>query len=298
MIKNGWYEESNETYHANEGIGSTGIKKVLKTPAHYRADSGGPSPEVSRVGNLVHSYFLERELFEKNRVMAPIGSRVKKEIKVLWEYFFEDLAERELLALPLDEVKALKASDVGLAFKPDCFLVTEKDLRMLAGMEYRLNQNATAKELLTGGIREKSGYLNALIEDISVLVKCRPDSRKPETFELVDIKTTDDASAFGRKVWDLGYHIQAALYLDVSSILCGPEVEYHKMSWVVMEKEPPYGVKVYEITNDCIEYEAGKGDFEKGLKIYAQCLKSGKWPCYPGGSQHVRLPRWLIPEVS
>ena len=61
---------SNADYHASEGISSTGIKQVLRSPAHYKYSSFETS-EAMKFGTVAHKLALEPDDFENEFILVP-----------------------------------------------------------------------------------------------------------------------------------------------------------------------------------------------------------------------------------
>lgn len=108
--------------------------------------------------------------------------------------------------------------------------------------------------------------------------------------EVVDLKSCLDASyeAFSKAIANLKYHWQAWFYLK--GITTVKEVEHTKFIFIAVEKDPPYGVAVYEATEAMLK--KAQTQIEPLLDVYAQCLKTDVWPGYRDELQQIDLPRW------
>jgi hypothetical protein len=96
---------------------------------------------------------------------------------------------------------------------------------------------------------------------------------------LVDLKTTKSASLrdFARSIYFYGYHVQAAMYLDMWNAAV-PDDKRTGFYHIVQENEYPYETAKRRLDNNWIQL--GRAEYKKALEIYAQCLKSGNWPSY------------------
>ena len=106
---------------------------------------------------------------------------------------------------------------------------------------------------------------------------------------IVDLKTTTDASpaGFARKAWDLGYHLQAAWYVDAlaESRGCGTPAFY----FIAVEKDSGL-VSVHQATDAFLD--AGREAYRKALDQFADAWHSGVWPGYPEEIHALDVPAW------
>lgn len=108
---------------------------------------------------------------------------------------------------------------------------------------------------------------------------------------LADYKTCPDASRekVSRSVWDLGYFIQCAWYLDGVKVL-GLDRD-PAMLFVFQERQAPFLVHVTEL--DATALEAGRFYMRQARRIYAECTASGIWPGHGNGEiTTTSLPPW------
>jgi hypothetical protein len=59
---------------------------------------------------------------------------------------------------------------------------------------------------------------------------------------------------------------------------------------VAAEKEPPYAVAAYRLTEGATD--AGMDQLRPLLQLYRRCQASGEWPAYPDTVQDISLPDW------
>ena len=83
--------------------------------------------------------------------------------------------------------------------------------------------------------------------------------------------------------------MQAAYYLDGLATTNHPSVAF---CFIAGEKEPPYSVGVYTITDDYIEL--GRKLYKKALALYAKCLKENNFPAYSEEIIELAPPRWAL----
>jgi exodeoxyribonuclease VIII len=244
----GLFEVPNDAYHAGPGISSTGLKKILESPAHYQAHKNSPQKKTTALvtGNLIHLATLEPELFKNSTVVSPKYGKSKA-----------DLAEKEAF----------------YAANKDKEIISAKDHKAILDIALTIRKNKLAAKLLSGEFTEISVYWND--EKTGVLCKARADHINGDT--IIDLKSTTNASprAFQYHVEDYQYHISAAHYLTGFKTVLPVEL----FAWLAVEKSSPYGCRFYAADSQTIE--TGLAECARALEIYAECLAKNKWPGYP-----------------
>lgn len=107
---------------------------------------------------------------------------------------------------------------------------------------------------------------------------------------IVDLKTAVTAAPqrFSRSLVDYGYALQAAWYQDGYEVLTGERLPFVH---VVVEKEPPHLVAVYQVDADALAYGADRAAEARAL--YAECESADEWPGYSTDIELVSLPGWV-----
>lgn len=153
------------------------------------------------------------------------------------------------------------------------------------------------ENMLAQGIEFTGEHQPSLIwETDGVLCRARLDHWVEETATIYDLKTADNASpgGLGGKFVGFGYHIQHAAYVQAVETLRPDLAGRVKFVFVVAETEPPFGVT--------IAHPAGTlralGDFQwkRAVKLWGECLASGKWPAYPAAE--VEAPAWALAQME
>lgn len=254
----------NHEYHAAERMNNSGIKQILKSPAHYQIYLRQKSEPTKAmiIGSAVHAATLEPDVFEKDYAAIPEG--LDRRTKAGKETFAELEASGKTILAADDYQNVL---DIALAVR----------------------SHETAGKLFNHGIAEVSVFSE--IDDVPV--KARFDWLRNNI--IVDLKTTDDASPdeFVRSIAKYGYDVQAAWYLDVAK---ADGIEISNFIFVAVEKNPPYAVGLYELDAESIEI--GRTKYQKGLSIYRHCVKTGEWPSYSPDIITLQLPKWAMREAA
>lgn len=256
-----WRVESHGAYLAEPHLSSSLLKELAtKTPAHYLHRLTNPKEQTPAMafGSKVHAGVLEDAPF----IIAPDVDRRSKAGKAAW-----DAAEAEA-----------EASGV--------WMVTEEEDRKIHAMRDSVWSIAAAREAITQGVIERSGY--------SVLrgheVKIRPDVLHDGI--IWDLKTTMNASpeSFAREVVNYGYHVQAAFYMSVANIIEPGSVVGFR--WIAVEKDAPHCAAVYTATPEFIQL--GAVAVIKGLTLLSECLRTDEWPGYLNEPQDLLPPAWIL----
>jgi exodeoxyribonuclease VIII len=257
-----------EEYHAMERMSSSGIKQMLRSPAHFRSWKDTPTiaTPAMQFGTVVHTLVLEPHHAEARIAVLPESApdRRSKDGKE-WHANFLAGAEGKVIISAWDYLRA--------------------------GHAARAVRNSRGWSLIRPeGNIETSLLWRAPARTSGVLCKARPDYFAPDIAYCVDLKTTADASreAFARQMWNLRYDIQAAFYLEGLYLATG--ILPHSFAWCVVETDVPYGVAWYRMGQS--EFEIARADIANGLELYATCVESQRWPGYESDIQDIRLPPW------
>jgi len=265
FIEPGFYPRhviSNLAYHNGPGLSKTDLTLLDRSPAHYMAkEQMGETPAMI-FGAAFHTYILEKEIFnDQYLVMEPGINRTMK-------------AGRSLVAQAVEEQK---------------IVLSYKDLETLKGMHDSVWAHSKAQEILSHGMAEVSGYWKDPVHP-EILCKIRIDWLNTKRNILVDLKSAADARPrpWLRTAIDKKYPMQSGWYLyGVTQIT---RIEHRDFYFIAVEKEPPYGVMVYEA--DSFWIDNGLIECQQALAIYVKCLADNEWPCYPEEVQKASFPRW------
>ena len=164
-----------------------------------------------------------------------------------------------------------------------------------------LRNHPIAGPILTG---EGRSEVTIIFDVDGIRCKARIDRVPDETDYLADLKKTRDAqpgrwvdgkadayfqqSKFAYQVKDMGYYIQAGLYLHGWNQVC-PESPRTRWLNVCVEQDPPCKVMVYELEQAAIK--RGLEEFKSLLKKLRECEDSGVWPGYEEKVEVIGLPK-------
>lgn len=261
---------SNADYHAGPGISKSQLDVLAKSPYHYwsRYMSANREPTVETAamafGTAFHTFVLEPHEFTKWVVLDKVDRRTK-------------------------EGKAAAEAAEARAAAQGGRVISAADMQVIAGMNAAIWSHPVAEHLETG-VPELSVYW--IDEESGVFCRCRPDWLG--TTAVVDLKTTEDPSprAFTRSAYDYRYWVQAAYYLDG---LAANGVILPYFIFAAVEKGRPHSVVAYNVTHDLLE--AGRREYKRLLKLYADCASSHVWPGYEAWVD-LELPHWAPERVA
>jgi exodeoxyribonuclease VIII len=274
-----------EEYHATRAMSAGGLKRMRQSPAHFYGQVLSPNkpPEkdskAKANGTLTHCLLLEPHEFDARFTVVPDDAPSRPSIRqrkaakpsdgtvaaiAWWDAF--DAANAGKIIVEPDALAAAKAQAAAVRAVPD-----------LAA-------------LLAEGYGEASCFW--IDEETGELCKCRPDWTNPagDGVILVDGKTCRDASpeGFGRAVWNMGYHLQAAWYADGFEKATGQHV--HGFVFAAVESDWPHVAMPYMLGDDVLA--AARRENRRLLNRYAECKRTGIWPGYGSAVQLINLPKW------
>lgn len=256
----GLYDVPNDIYHAGPGVSSSGLKDLLRSPAHYAERRANPkSSAAMRTGSVVHTLALEPHKFETDYVVADCLSQTAK------------------------------AFETAKALNPGKTVVCRNEAEDGHAIASALISNGLACNVLRspGGRSELSVFWTD--DETGILCKARADRLVSGT--IVDIKTTQDArlQKFQRAIVDFRYHLSAAFYTDGFSKVIGEE---HGFAWVVAESERPHGIAFYGADNELIA--KGREEYKTALRIYRDNAATKFSASYPETFVNLSLPGWYV----
>lgn len=268
------YDLDFDAYKKQAGINASLLKAMAVSPAHGNLymQGGLKTSKEMEFGTLAHMAILEPERFAQEVLLQP------------------DFAE--ITGGQHHASRAYKDAKAGWmqAQGPNAMSLSFKDMAHIKAMASSLRAQKEIVELLAGGRSEVSFRWHDAHQDMTC--KGRADLISPGGL-LVDIKTAKSAlpHAISRMIGDMGYHIQAAHYLEFGRQ--SGLYDHENFLLVAMEKTPPYACAGYFL--DEATLLAGAQARAAAMRSLQECLKTGSWPGYPGLSV-VGLPPWLLPR--
>lgn len=254
---------SNEDYHQYEGVSKSGLDKIARSPAHYKYSEYKPSTRAMVIGTAIHAAILEPERFDEEYSITECKARTEKAYK--------------------EEVKKSCAD----------LVLTAQEGKKVIGMRESVESNYAAMKLLRAPGKAE---LSAICVDpeTGITIRARYDWITDNGI-VVDVKKTQDIrpAKFVRSVSDYRYHVQDAMYSFIYKLITGDDLQ--AFLFLGVEEEAPHSNALYEL--DDLSKEMGAFYFRRDLRVYAECVNSGKWP-HPETDGVLELPNWTINQYE
>lgn len=265
-----------DDYHGQCCIGpsisASGITQLLACPAKFWAFSPlnphafarEPSSAMN-LGKAAHSLALGEPEFNKHFIVSP----------------YDDFRSKE--------ARAWRDSQSLTVLKADDF----ETVKIMAAAIRHSHQTANALE----GCRPEVSLIY-LDGETGIWIKSRPDllPNDPATNFIREYKTcaTIEPYRLSNNVFSFGYHIQAAMQID--AVRATMNVEPLGIAHICQEKEPPYLAELRMFTPEQIEI--GRKFYRKGLRLFAECLRTGMWPGYTRDPSFFQTPYRIAMEAE
>lgn len=154
---------------------------------------------------------------------------------------------------------------------------------------------APDSNITVGQVLSKANFQSALswkCPRTGLQRKGKPDIVLPSG-DIMDLKSTDDASpdGFVKSIYNYGYHIQAADYLEGNMIQNNKSGAFYI---IAIEKKPPFKCAIYKLSGDFIVL--GYQDRDKLIDTLLECTKTNIWPGYTEGIMELNPPKWAIKD--
>lgn len=107
---------------------------------------------------------------------------------------------------------------------------------------------------------------------------------------IEDLKTvggTANPAAWSRTLFSMGYDIQEAWYRRGVKVVLGTEAEFR---FVLVEVDAPHAVSAVGLAPDARALADTKIAY--ALRVWRECLGSGRWPGYPTATCYADVPPW------
>ncbi len=266
------FDQPDEDYRKAEGFNASGIKKFVRSAAHFKASKDEPqesTPALAK-GILFHHMLLTPD--------APLRVAIKP----------DDYDGRTAAG------KAWLAKHAGMP------IVTADDRAACDRMVFSIRNHRNAAAAFGQGKPEVSVFAdwkNPFNGEVTQL-KGRLDFVNDGN-AIVDAKTCEDArpAAFASAAVDFGYFLQSCFYRDflwnpACDAMGKPEWKKTDFVFVAVEKTPPYAVKCYCIAQGT--YELYRPKIEEEIIKYGLAKASGFYPAYPEEVALLSPPEWAV----
>lgn len=226
-------------YRADKRLSASDCKMLLTDPFAFKMGIKDTKTDALRVGSLIHNLVLEPENFNRDFIVSPNLDLRKKDDKVLKEEIeHKALVENKILITEREFEESSEVANAVLESDIGCFF-----------------KNGFAEKSYFGEVFGKP-------------CKGRPDYfLNADGGYIIDLKTTQKggtiADKFSKTCASYYYHLQARFYLE----LLGAE----SFLFVVVEKEPPYNIGVFQLGEASLE--VGEKKIKEAFEIYENLEK-------------------------
>lgn len=255
----GCFDMSSDDYRKSDGVSRSTLWKFHNATDkrfEFLLNEKKEPTDAMNFGTACHAYLLDESEFKAKFAFGPDVSRSTKE----WKAFEATVPAGKII-------------------------LKNKDLEEIMLIAATLKANKLASNILKG-YHEKTFFWRD--EETGLLCKARPDSIHFSAGIIADLKTTNDSAPeeFLKKIYDMGYHMQAAYYLDgvkAAFEQSGQQLELgripDKFVFVAVENELPFESAIYDLPDFFID--EGRRLYRTYLDRYKAFLGAAKKSSYP-----------------
>jgi hypothetical protein len=308
---------SESDYRAEPAFHYSGAKLLAKSPATFKWNQKHRKPQTDSqaLGSAIHALCLQGEAFYEAHYQVP--PMTLSELPD-WMVVCEDhhVGKKGDWVKAGKEWKAEQEALGNVAVKPKDMTFVGLSMRSDAGKEWKAR---CKRQGITPIAQDTDHHVRGCVESVmghplagpmireardaggcevpvfaeieGVKCKCLVDIIH-KTLGLGDLKSCGDVrpESFNGEIGKLGYHWQAALYLDIceaAGIYTGPD-----WRWITVEPEPPYCVGFGKPAPLAL-LEVGRDAYLEQLRVYKRCLERDEWPNTTGGEVEYDLRGWM-----
>ncbi len=242
----------------------SGIKELLKSPAHYRHYLETPrATKAMDVGSALDCRLLEPNLWADRFVRRPQGMDFRTKAGKEWR---DSQQEAGRTVLDAEDADFVAAAWDAVHAHPDAWALYEGSLRQVSVVWQDPATEVRCKGRLDM-LQLKGSHAPAIVD----LKKCRDGDACP--------------ARFPRTARTYGLDVQAAMYSDALRALGHGDVPFYLL---VVEQAFRPMVVLYRVTDQTLAI--GRKKYRDGLALYKRCVESGEWPGY--GTEVLPLELW------
>jgi len=285
-----------DVYQSWRAASNSQLTHLLRSPAHMKAAREAPDKDTAALlmGKAIHSRLLEPRDFAETYVMGEQCHAITKDGKG------PRCSNAGLV--PLSDgsfVCGVHLKSANAAVRSGAVVLTQDQFATVAGIEASVSAHSAAGPLLRGITQAELSIV--WVDPITgVTCKARFDGYNPELAggSIPDIKSAEDGALldFERAILKWGYHRKAWFYLRGAKEVGLPARHF---PIIAVEKEPPFAVAVYRISDGVVTYL--EDQMTALLELYAACEARQQWPAYPERVREISIPDWgwkLIDEQT
>lgn len=267
------------------------LRAFGRNPSKWKRKKQKDTTEAMRYGNLLDAMLLAPDYFESNFTRRPDtypaeGKKGEPTTEKPWSgnsTWCKEWTEKTLKM----GLTPFKTEDETAARAAIDRMMEDSDIE-------RVIRYSTKQVFIVVHYNDpKTG----LVVPVKILVDIVPGS-KPENDSLADLKSAADAcgETWPSHVFKMGYHYQAAMYLDAYNACTGEDRQLFRH--IVSESEEPYEPALRCLSSEFIEL--GRNEYQRDLELFCQCVVTDGWPGYKheSGSRMVLTGGWHLVDVQ
>ena len=258
-----------ENYYTDKTqVTSSGIKEVLKSPAHYKLfldRDVSISTDAMKFGNLVHTTVLEPEKLDKFEISVHGGSQEGKE---------QIEREKQGLITRVSESAIQKAGEIRDAIKDKAATWLEPKGSVEHTIQWEHDTLGACKGKIDKYIAARSNADKHIIFDLKTCEKAYGDNPQ--------------LSAYNYK-----YYIQAYWYITGLAKVLNVPLSRIEFIFFFVEKSKPYASRIFvsNIGDAFVKY--GKEEVFKAEGKIIKCRSEKNYPDYGDERNKMTLPYWV-----
>lgn len=267
----GIYElESYEQYASIPALRSSELKKMAKSPAHYRAAIIYKKPPSNQ----------SQKTFDKGKAFDVLMLHGQK-------LFNSSIATDPGINKNSNDYKAWAKQQTGK------LILKKEEIESILEMQAHAFKKQRFAEIF--GV---DGYRHRVIvwqcSRTSLWCKAEIDWITPDG-RVVDLKSARDAGFwfFSRNAYRLGYFHQGAFYLDGLQHVTG--IDHKEFYLAAVEVDPPWESHVFRVPREQL-YQAHAQNTDNMAKL-RQCFETNEWPGYPDEIMDIDSGQYLEQDL-
>jgi len=178
-------------------------------------------------------------------------------------------------------------------------IVTNDNINEAKKAVGKLKNHHHVKEMMEGDAKTQVSVMSEFAGSsdtirVKGLIDLVPDVELDWGNHLIDLKTIgkmDSLRQIENQIYDFGYHMQAAIYLDLFNAHSGLEPR-DSFTFIFSLSAPPYEVAIVELETEAIE--AGRTKYIEAIQLWNKCATSGNYPSPFDGILTTGLPKWAV----
>jgi len=236
---------SEQSYRDAEGLNKSLLVPFMRSPKHYLAELAEPkqaTPSMN-IGTALHAELLRP--LEASSVYA-VMKKVDKRTTAGKEY-----------------AAKFEAENAGKV------VIDEEQKKVVDGMRESVMSHPTARRYIEQATHLEQAMFadyKATTIDHTFKIKAMADGIIDKEGIIFDLKTTDNAMDFGKKVRAFRYDIQQVHYQLIGAL---NGIEPKKFPFIVVENVAPFGVVINTLDPERILHSAA--DYRLAMDFYAHC---------------------------